>query len=120
MTTDIAFGDWVLHELNNRGWDQAELARRSGISDAHISRIVTGGRNPGADSVQRIARALRLPAEEAFRRAGLLPPRGATAADLARFNAMVETVSSLTAENQTLVFDLIEKIRLSEENSRGK
>lgn len=119
MTTSTTFGDWVLQELNSRGWDQAELARRSGISDAHISRVVTGGRKPGADAVQRIARALRLPAEEVFRRAGLLPPRGATADDLARYDDMLSTIASLTPENQRLVFDLVERIRRSEEAARN-
>lgn len=73
MTTHTYFAYWLEDQLHARGWNQAELVRRSGMSSGTISRIITGGRNPGADAIANIAQALHLPAEEVMRHAGLLP-----------------------------------------------
>ena len=70
------FSVWLQAELEHRGWDQAELARRSEVTPAQISRILSQTRRPGPDACLAIARALRVPPEEVFRRAGLLPPTG--------------------------------------------
>ena len=67
------FADWLYQELDMHGWTQAELARRSGITPAALSRILSGGRNPGVEVVRGIARALKIPTEEVMRRAGILP-----------------------------------------------
>lgn len=73
MVIELDFPDWLQNELNRRGWDQAGLASRSGISSAQVSRLITGIRNPGTDTCTAIARALNLPPEVVFRKAGLLP-----------------------------------------------
>jgi len=120
MTPNTDFTEWLTNELTVKGWDQAELSRRSGITTAHISRIMTGQRHPGSDALSGIARALRLPPEDVFRRAGLLPPkRGVTANDMARYDDVLATIASLTPENQKLVFDLLERIKRSEESTRS-
>jgi transcriptional regulator with XRE-family HTH domain len=59
---------WLQEQLTQRGWDQAELARRSRITTAHISRLLTGENQPGPEACVKLARALQLPPEE-----GLLP-----------------------------------------------
>lgn len=117
MTDSMAFGEWLQRELDNRGWDQAELSRRSGISSAQVSRIVTGGRQPGKDSINGIARALRLPPEEVLRQAGVLPPKNANLTPGDR-RALVETmdkIAALSHDSQRLVFDLVDRIWRSEE-----
>lgn len=73
MATFEDFTNWLTYELKLRGWDQAELARRSGVTTAQISRIITGERKTGPEVSRKIARALHLPPEEVFRQAGLLP-----------------------------------------------
>ncbi len=73
MPTNEAFADWLQQEMNTRGWDQSELARRSGVTTAQVSRLLTGERRPGPAASRKIARAFHLPPEELFRRAGLLP-----------------------------------------------
>jgi transcriptional regulator with XRE-family HTH domain len=65
--------EWLQQELQQRGWNQAELARRSRLTTAQVSRIMTGEQRPGPASGQKLAHALHVPAEEVFRRAGLLP-----------------------------------------------
>lgn len=74
MEVSGSFIDWLQQELQKRGWNQAELARRSGTTTAQISRIMTGEQSPGPEVGRKIARALRVPPEEVFRHAGLLPP----------------------------------------------
>ena len=64
---------WILRELQERGWSQAELARRSGISAAGVSQILSEQRLPTPDFCIAIARALRIPPEDVLRRAGILP-----------------------------------------------
>ncbi|MFZ1709742.1 MAG: helix-turn-helix domain-containing protein [Anaerolineae bacterium] len=73
MTTKINFSEWLEAELNQRGWRQAELVRRSGLSVGHVSRIITSQRLPGSDAIQGIARAFKMPVEDVMRQAGLLP-----------------------------------------------
>jgi len=71
---DDTFVQWVLTELDDRGWSQRELARRAGISAAAVNQILTEQRQPTAEFSIAIARALRVPPEAVLRRAGHLPP----------------------------------------------
>lgn len=113
----MSFSEWVQAELNSRGWDQAELARRSKISDAHISRIVSGGRKPGPDSLNAIARAFRLPPDEVYRHAGLLPPKDAnlTPGDKRALIELMDKIATLSPDNQRFVSELVDKVKRSEE-----
>jgi len=73
MSSNDEFSEWLLNVLSQRGWDQAELSRRSQTTTALSSRMLSGERRPGAVVARRLARALQLPPEEVFRQAGLLP-----------------------------------------------
>ena len=70
------FGVWLQGQLDNRGWTQARLARRSGVSTGQIARVINGTRAPGPDFCRAVAKALDLPEELVFRQAGLLSPEG--------------------------------------------
>jgi len=72
--TDINFSEWLLLALEEREWSQADLARAAGVSKAAISDIISGRRNVGKDAATSMANALKLPPEQVFRAAGLLPP----------------------------------------------
>lgn len=69
------FAEWILHELEVREWSQSDLARNSNISTSQITRILNGQRNAGEETVRAFAKALKLPPEQVFRAAGLLPPK---------------------------------------------
>jgi transcriptional regulator with XRE-family HTH domain len=43
-----------------RGWSQAELAERAGISRPYLARLETGRQDPRVSVLLRIARALKL------------------------------------------------------------
>lgn len=65
---------WLWRELTRREWTQQDLARRSGISVGHISRLMSGEREFGMEAYTAIAPALRMSLEDLFRLAGVLPP----------------------------------------------
>lgn len=69
------FGTWLLAELDSRGISQSELSRMSGISRGTLSNIISGARGRGPETLLAIARALRLPPEQVYRNAGMLPER---------------------------------------------
>lgn len=71
--TVAEFGEWLSTQLKERGWNQAELARRASVTDATLSRIISGTRQLGPDVATSIARALQIPPDFVFREAGLLP-----------------------------------------------
>jgi len=68
------FPEWLLAELEKRNMTQAELARKSGVTPPQISRILSGTRGTEGKTLSALAHALKLPPEEVYRAAGLLPP----------------------------------------------
>ncbi len=72
------FAIWIVEELNKKDWTSATLSKRSGINSGSLSHILNGTRKAGADSCLAIARALNLPPEQVFRKAGLLPSKSET------------------------------------------
>jgi transcriptional regulator with XRE-family HTH domain len=69
------FGRWLLQELEDRKMSQSELSRLSGLSRGTLSNLISGTRGRGPDSIEAIARAFKMPPEQVFRVAGLLPPK---------------------------------------------
>lgn len=65
--------DWVITQIEQRGWSQRELSRRAGLSQAHISNVLNRVAAPGADFCVAIARALDVQPEYTLRLAGILP-----------------------------------------------
>ena len=75
MYSVMDFSDWLIEQMKQKGWTQAELARHAGIPRQIISNYVNRQREkPDSDVLIAIARALNLPPETVFRAAGLLPP----------------------------------------------
>lgn len=68
------FANWLMREIEERGWTNAELARRAGISAPNVSMVISGQKGIGWEFCLGIARALGYPPEDVLRRAGLLPP----------------------------------------------
>jgi transcriptional regulator with XRE-family HTH domain len=68
------FVDWLNKELNERGWSNSELAKRSGMAPSTISMIISRQSKPGWDFCAGLAKALGESPDKLFRLAGLLPP----------------------------------------------
>jgi transcriptional regulator with XRE-family HTH domain len=71
METD--FVNWLQEELKNRGMNQSDLSRRSGISTGSISDVISGRRKAGREFATAVARGFDLPVETVFQEAGFLP-----------------------------------------------
>lgn len=69
---DEHFRVWLTEEIERRGLSQAEVARRSGMSAAMLSLVMTGKRPIGLDGARGVARALNLDEMYVLRLAGLV------------------------------------------------
>ena len=67
------FPEWLNVQLEERSWTFRELARRSELSVATISNVISGTTNPGLHFCVGVARALGERPEVVLRIAGLLP-----------------------------------------------
>lgn len=65
--------EWLRSKLSETGITQAELSRRSGVSQGHITKVLNGDRGLGEQALKGIAEAFNVPPEEVFRAAGILP-----------------------------------------------
>jgi transcriptional regulator with XRE-family HTH domain len=69
------FGQYLTQKLREHGMTQSQLSYRSGISDAHISRLSKEERGlPKIDTLVKIARALRVSLKQMLRELGYLEP----------------------------------------------
>lgn len=68
----MEFSNWLQDELNKRGWDHAELVRRTGLSSGGVSHVMNGDRKAGPDFCIAVARAFGISREEVFRARGWL------------------------------------------------
>ena len=71
---NILFGEWLIAQLDDRKMTQADLAREAGVSRAAVSDVISGRRQVGTELATSIAKAFKLPVEQVYRAAGLLPP----------------------------------------------
>lgn len=57
-------------------WSQSDLARASGLTRQSISYYISDrSKQPDEFALQKIAKAFKLPLEEVYRAAGILPPK---------------------------------------------
>lgn len=67
------FSTWLLHELNRRGWSQADLARKAYMTTSTVSNLLNGRRQVGLGTANSPAKAFRVPVPEILSVAGLIP-----------------------------------------------
>lgn len=70
---DTNFADWLVRELHDRGMNQSDLARASGLSTGGISDVISGRRKAGREFATAVARGFDLDVETVFQAAGFLP-----------------------------------------------
>ena len=62
---ETPWGRRIREEMNRRGWDNAQLARMSGLSESTVSRVLSGStRSPGIDAVRGVALAFGISIDE--------------------------------------------------------
>ena len=63
-----------MQQMNERDWSQSDLARASGLTRATISYYMgKKSKRPEDEALRKIAKALNVPTETAYRAAGILP-----------------------------------------------
>ena len=102
----MEFSEWLTGEMERRGLGVREFARMAKVSPGSISRVINEVRGAGPGFCTAIARALQLPAEEVFRRAGLLPRLEVGAKTDVTIQAVVDRLKYLTAEERQEVLEL--------------
>lgn len=112
-TTD--FLTWLDAELEQRGWNDFQLSRRAGISHSAISRARRGGVLPSWEVCGAIARALDLPPEMVFRKAGLLPERPD---DVLDFEQWQHVLGRLSEEDRQELLE-IARLKLGKQMRQG-
>ena len=97
------FANWLHSQLTIAGWEQADLARRTGISKTQISNVLSGVRQAGPEFCIAVARAFGISREEVFQVRGWLLSSSAPVlqgeAD-PQLMAMVEVVRTLPLEQR--------------------
>ena len=58
------FSEWVVAELDERGWSRSEAARRGGISPSMFDKVINGQAKPGLKFIEGIARAFKMSSAE--------------------------------------------------------
>jgi transcriptional regulator with XRE-family HTH domain len=94
------FGQYLTQRLHERGMTQSQLSYRSGISDAHISRLSKEERGlPKIETLVKIAGALRISLKQMLRDLGYLEPDvGELAEHLRAFLKSSKCPGDITAE----------------------
>ena len=60
----MEFSEWIVVELEKRGWSRSEAARRGDISPSMFDKVINGHAKPGVKFIQGIAKAFKMtPAE---------------------------------------------------------
>lgn len=111
------FSHWLQEQISKLGISQSEFARRAGISRQAISNYINGQRmNPDGETLDAIARALKLPPETVFRAAGLLPSKPE---DEVQFDDWKYVLEQLSERDRNILRDLAEKMVKENEKERG-
>lgn len=104
VNRETYFQEWLQEELKKRGWAQVELSRRTGLTRAAISSLVSGRNNPSASSCVAIAKAFDLPAETVLKAADLLPETPAEMED-PTLGELIDLMKRMTPEQREEILD---------------
>ena len=107
------FADWLQKELHKRNWSHNELARRSGVAQAQVSRVIAGKQGASPDLCIAIAKALELPRSEVFLARGWLVsyPDDPYGPDLdPRAEKLAKEISALPKESRHVTLNAMESM----------
>jgi transcriptional regulator with XRE-family HTH domain len=113
---DIKFSDWLLEQLNERGWSQSELSHLTGLTRQAISYYLSGkSKQPDEFALQKIAKAFKLPPEDVYRAAGI-PLSQSTETKVIR--QITHLANQLPPEEQQGILEFVKlRLRLSEDRA---
>ena len=103
-------GNFIRDQRRNARLSLRKLSERAGISNPYLSQIERGLRKPSAEILQSIARALALPLETVYVRAGILDERDPEP-DLV---AAIERDARLTDRQKQVLIDVYRSFQESD------
>jgi transcriptional regulator with XRE-family HTH domain len=106
------FGIRLQQLRSEKGWSQADLARSSGLNRAVISKIESGASEPMPETLKSLASAFKMPIEQMYRLAGLLP---SISREIQKEEELCYLMSLLSEEDQE---DFIDLLRLKVERNQ--
>jgi transcriptional regulator with XRE-family HTH domain len=112
------FSGWLSLQLSEKNLSQAELARRSGITQSNISLVLNEKRNPGPDFCKKIARGLKMPPEKVYRAAGLLSPKKITEEIIEQAEHIINSYKYPETKQRALAY--LEFLRQEEEKGESR
>lgn len=111
------FSDWLLKQMESRGWTQAELARRAKIHRQVVSGYINVKvSKPDEEILSKIALGLGLPDSAVFQAAGIMKNETPETKTIKEIKYLIE---GLPEEDQTDVIEYI-RHRLALAEKRGK
>jgi len=60
----MEFSEWIVTELEKRGWSRSEAARRGQISPSVLDKVINGYSKPGVKFIDGIAKAFKISSSE--------------------------------------------------------
>ena len=93
------FREWLASEMEKRRFSQRALAKKTGISQPVVSRVLSGEKAPSVDFCNRVAQALGESPEKLLRLAGILPASPASEDDT--LQELIELARNLPPEDRT-------------------
>ena len=119
MASKQDFVTWVSDELQQRGWSQAELARRGKFSTGTLSRIMNRERMPGVETCQAIAHAFNMRDTDVMQIAGLA---ASTSPDdqTPSVRELIGKFSELNDANQETVLRIVRSLNETEQADKRR
>ncbi|HQN68836.1 MAG TPA: helix-turn-helix transcriptional regulator [Anaerolineaceae bacterium] len=109
---DEQFAKWINNFIQNKGWTQAELARRANLSKASISDISSGKIIPGFDTCIKLAKAMSISPQDVLRKANLLPSVSSSQEEQEN---LIFLFDSLTPEKKAMLLSYAKFLNSSEQ-----
>jgi transcriptional regulator with XRE-family HTH domain len=112
------FKDWLLKEMDKRGWSQSDLARSADLNRAVINKLLSGQSTPRPSTLAALARAFKIPIERLYRISGLLPEIPESESLLEEVNYHFRQIQS--PQRRATALNLIKALISEEQQEQGK
>ena len=74
LMSNQEFREWFISQMVEKDLKQADIMRMTGLTRSAISQLANGIISPSSETCGKLAKALKLPVEEVYRKAGILKP----------------------------------------------
>jgi len=113
------FSEWLVSELEKRGWSRSEAARRGNISPSMFDKVINGYAKPGVKFLDGVAQAFDISPINVYRKAGLLPTDSTE--NKVNFEDWKELIEGLNKDDQEDILVMIRaKLKRKKEISQDK